>query len=179
MSGYPPSYFGKEGRRRLPSLRELREFARELRRNRILVALLLALVATGVAGAAPALLSNIISTNITVEEPQQVSITLASFPSTITRGINYTFSIGVDNANPALPARWVMNFSRADGVQLNDFEIYMITGTETIALQKSLVDGKLMFTSQQFSLPTGTATYDFIMRSNRAGSYSVAIALTD
>lgn len=148
------------------------------------IALAIAILATSIYSvlAVSGILSNVINTSLQVEAPQQVQISLQTWPSSITRGINYTFSISITNNNPAMPVKWVFNFTRGDGIQSEDIDIYMEDPAAPdgyIKLTKALTNGKLMLVSPRFTLPGGSTTKNFLIISNREGSYSVAIALTD
>jgi len=181
MPEFPPDYFenGKDkkdkGKRRIPRWPKPSKLQYVLA-----LAVLVGSIVTAVA--APGLLSNVINTSLQVEAPQQVSISLSSWPSTVTKGINYTFALNINNDNPAMPVKWVFNFTRGDGIQSGDIDIYMedpMAPDGYTKLTKVVTGGKLMLVSDRFTLPGGSSVKNFLIISNREGSYSVAIALTD
>ena len=181
MSGFPPDYREKPPSGDIPKdskPKTFREFLRQHPRYKLALVLAIAVASLTIGLATSNILSNIISTNITVQTPQQIQLSLASWPSGVTRGINASFTIDINNPNPNIMGRWILNFTRGDGVQLNDFRIWWwIDQNTAIELNKQIIDGKLVFTSSSFQIPQGQNTAYFTILANREGSYSVAIAL--
>ena len=151
-------------------------FPRISRRHLILAALII-LSCLGAAIAVDQIISNTISTTLEVKAPSQVSISLTSWPSPIVRGLNYTFNLTATNNNPAMPVIWRFNFTRADGIQSGDIDIYLKVGDNYIKLNKQLANGMLIFSSPIITLPNGSKRYDFKIISFREGSYSVSMYL--
>ena len=183
MTGFPPDYKEKPPSGDFPKdskPRTFREFLRQHARYKLALILAIAIASIGVGWAVGnAILSNVINTNITVQAPQQIQISLASWPSGVTRGINASASININNPNPAISGRWILNFTRADGVQQSDFRIWWwIDQNNAIELNRQLINGKLVFTSPNFQIPQGQNTAYFTILAQREGSYSVAIALS-
>jgi len=176
---FPPDYVGKEKRGGKKG-KEGKERVEVGRITKLQIALAIAVLIASVATvlAASGIISNIINTNITVTAPQQVSISLQEWPSSVTTSVNYTFRLSATNNNPTLPVRWILNFTRADGVQLNDFTIYYVVGENEVMLNKQVSGNTLIFTSNIISLPNGNSNHNFKITASRPGSYSVSIALT-
>jgi len=153
---------------------------RKLSKPQIAMAILLAIAFIGGAWAASTYLSNVINTSLEVQAPEQMSLTLQNWPSSVIQGINYTFALRISNNNPSLPGVFEFKFSRADGVNLDDIDIYLkdpSTGNYT-KLSKQINGNTLILRSDEISFPTGTITREFIICGKRAGSYSVSIAIT-
>jgi len=151
-------------------------FPRISKRHLILAALII-LSCLGAAIAVDNIISNVLSPPLEVKAPESVEISSISWTSSIVRGLNYTFNLTANNPNPPLPAIWRFNFSRADGIQLNDIDIYLKAGENWVKLSKQLAEGKLILSSPIITLPNGSKRYDFKIISFREGSYSVNIYL--
>jgi len=123
------------------------------------------------------LLSQPITETITVKAPQNVSLSLANWNREVVIGMNYSFYLLADNPNPGLKARWQINFTRADGVNYDDFDIYYVAGNKTIALPKARETNEKLVFAYVFDLPPGQSTYQFILTPRRLGNYQVAICL--
>jgi len=162
--------------RKLPKLEDLRKISR----TQIAIAILAILSMISLGYAINNYLSNVVSTSIEVRAPETMSLTLQNWPSQVIMGVNYTFSLRIANTNPTLPGYYEFRFSRADGVQLNDFDVYLrdpVTGNYT-KLTTKIVDGNtLIIRSPRADFPTGVITREFIITGNRIGSYSAAIAI--
>ena len=143
------------------------------------IALAIALICLVIGGAwAATYLSNVINTSLEVQAPEQMSLTLQNWPSSVTQGLNYTFALRISNNNPSLPGIFEFKFSRADGVNLNDIDIYLKDPSGNYTKLSKQIDGNtLIIRSDEISFPTGTITREFIINANRVGSYSVAIAI--
>ena len=153
---------------------------RHLSKTQIALAIALLCLIIGGAWAATTYLSNVINTSLEVQAPEQMSLTLQNWPSSVIQGINYTFNLRISNNNPSLPGIFELKFSRADGVNLNDIDIYLkdpSTGNYT-KLTKQIDGNTLIIRSDSINFPTGTITREFIINANRVGSYSVSIAIT-
>jgi len=108
-----------------------------------------------------------------------MSLTLQNWPSSVIQNINYTFALRISNNNPSLPGIFEFKFSRADGVNLSDIDVYLkdpSTGNYT-KLSKQIDGNTLIIHSDQINFPTGTITREFLICGKRTGSYSVAIAI--
>jgi len=123
------------------------------------------------------LLSQPITETITVKAPQNVSLSLANWNREVVIGMNYSFYLLANNPNPGLKARWLINFTRADGVNYDDFDIYYVAGNKTIALPKARETNEKLVFAYVFDLPPGQSTYQFILTPRRLGNYQVAICL--
>jgi len=151
----------------------------QLSKTQITLAIALICLIIGGAWAASTYLSNVINTSLEVQAPEQMSLTLQNWPSSVIQGINYTFALRISNNNPSLPGVFEFKFSRADGVNLSDIDIYLkdpSTGNYT-KLSKQINGNTLIIRSDKISFPTGTITREFIINANRVSSYSVAIAI--
>ena len=146
-------------------------------KKQLMLGILIILSCLGAAIAVDNIISNTISTTLEVQAPSQVSISLTSWPSPIVRGLNYTFNMTATNNNPSMPVIWRFNFTRADGIQSGDIDIYLKAGENWVKLSKQLADGKLIFSSPVITLPNGSKRYDFKIISFREGSYSVSMYL--
>ena len=146
-------------------------------KKQLMLGILIILSCLGAAIAVDNIISNTISTTLEVQAPSQVSISLTSWPSPIVKGLNYTFNMTATNNNPSMPAVWKFNFTRADGIQSGDIDIYLKAGENWVKLSKQLADGKLIFSSPVITLPNGSKKYDFKIISFREGSYSVSMYL--
>jgi len=170
----PEPYFKPEpknkGKARIP------RFPR-ISKKQLMLGILIILSCLGAAIAVDNIISNTISTTLEVQAPSQVSISLTSWPSPIVRGLNYTFNMTATNNNPSMPVIWRFNFTRADGIQSGDIDIYLKAGENWVKLSKQLADGKLIFSSPVITLPNGSKRYDFKIISFREGSYSVSMYL--
>ena len=152
---------------------------RRLSKPQIAMAIALICLMIGGAWAASTYLSNVINTSLEVQAPEQMSLTLQNWPSSVIQGINYTFALRISNNNPTMPGVFEFKFTRADGIQQNDVDIYLkdpATGNYT-KLSKQINGNTLIIRSDKISFPTGTITREFIIEANRIGSYSVAIAI--
>ena len=123
------------------------------------------------------LLSQPITETITVKAPQNVSLSLANWNREVVIGMNYSFYLLANNSNPGLKARWLINFTRADGVNYDDFDIYYVAGNKTIALPKARETNEKLVFAYVFDLPPRQSTYQFILTPRRLGNYQVAICL--
>jgi len=151
----------------------------QLSKAEIALAIALACLLIGGVWAATTYLSNVINTSLEVQAPEQMSLTLQNWPSSVIQGINYTFALRISNNNPSLPGVFEFKFSRADGVNLNDIDVYLkdpSTGNYT-KLSKQIDGNTLIIRSSSISFPTGTITREFLICGKRTGSYSVAIAI--
>ncbi|MEM0488652.1 MAG: hypothetical protein QW707_05555 [Candidatus Bathyarchaeia archaeon] len=161
---------------KFPKLEDLRKISR----TQVVIAVLAILSMISLGYALNSYLSNVISTSIEVRAPETMSLTLQNWPSQVIMGVNYTFSLRIGNTNPTLPGHFEFKFSRADGIQLTDIDIYMrdpVTGNYT-KLTTKIVDGNtLIIRSPRADFPTGVITREFIITGNRIGSYSAAIAI--
>jgi len=170
----PEPYFKpepkKKGKARIP------RFPR-ISKKQLMLGILIIISCLGAAIAVDNIISNTISTTLEVQAPSQVSISLTSWPSPIVKGLNYTFNMTATNNNPSMPAVWKFNFTRADGIQSGDIDIYLKAGDSYVKLSKQLADGKLIFSSPVITLPNGSKRYDFKIISFREGSYSVSMYL--
>ena len=146
-------------------------------KRQLILGLLIVLSCLGAAIAVDNIISNTISTTLEVQAPESVNIALTSWPSPIVRGLNYTFNLTINNPNPSMPAIWKFNFTRADGIQSGDIDIYLKVGDSYVKLSKQLAEGKLIFSSPVITLPNGSKRYDFKIISFREGSYSVSMYL--
>ena len=146
-------------------------------KKQLMLGILIILSCLGAAIAVDNIISNTISTTLEVQAPESVNIALTSWPSPIVRGLNYTFNMMATNNNPSMPVIWRFNFTRADGIQSGDIDIYLKTGDSYVKLSKQLADGKLIFSSPVITLPNGSKRYDFKIISFREGSYSVSMYL--
>jgi len=146
-------------------------------KRQLILAVLIVLSCLGAAIAVDNIISNTISTTLEVQAPESVNIASTSWPSPIVRGLNYTFNLTANNPNPPMPAIWRFNFTRADGIQSGDIDIYLKVGDNYVKLNKQLADGVLMFSSPVVTLPNGSKRYDFKIISFREGSYSVSMYL--
>ena len=146
-------------------------------KKQLMLGILIVLSCLGAAIAVDNIISNTISTTLEVQAPSQVSISLTSWPSPIVRGLNYTFNLTATHNNPSMPAIWRFNFTRADGIQSGDIDIYLKVGDNYIKLNKQLANGMLIFSSPIITLPNGSKRYDFKIISFREGSYSVSMYL--
>ena len=146
-------------------------------KKQLMLGILIILSCLGAAIAVDNIISNTISTTLEVQAPSQVSISLTSWPSPIVKGLNYTFNMTAINNNPSMPVIWRFNFTRADGIQSGDIDIYLKAGENWVKLSKQLADGKLIFSSPVITLPNGSKRYDFKIISFREGSYSVSMYL--
>ena len=146
-------------------------------KKQLMLGILIILSCLGAAIAVDNIISNTISTTLEVQAPSQVSISLTSWPSPIVKGLNYTFNMTATNNNPSMPVIWRFNFTRADGIQSGDIDIYLKVGENWVKLSKQLADGKLIFSSPVITLPNGSKRYDFKIISFREGSYSVSMYL--
>ena len=151
----------------------------QLSKTQIALAAIILVAFIGGAWAASTYLSNVINTSLEVQAPEQMSLTLQNWPSSVTQGINYTFALRISNNNPTMPGVFEFKFTRADGIQQNDVDIYLkdpSTGNYT-KLAKTLDGNTLIIRSDQINFPTGTITREFLICGKRTGSYSVAIAI--
>jgi len=146
-------------------------------KRQLILGLLIVLSCLGAAIAVDNIISNTISTTLEVQAPESVNIALTSWPSPIVRGLNYTFNLTATNNNPAMPVIWRFNFTRADGIQSGDIDIYLKAGENWVKCSKQLAEGKLIFSSPVITLPNGSKRYDFKIISFREGSYSVSMYL--
>jgi len=151
---------------------------RHISKTQILMAVLvvLSMISLGYA-ASNILLSRPITEQITVRAPENVTMTLQNWSREVVIGINHTFYIITDNPNPGLKARWLFNFTRADGVGFDDFDIYYVAGNQTIALAKIRETNEKLVFAYVFNLPAGSSIHQFILTPKRLGSYQVAISL--
>ena len=152
---------------------------RRLSKPQIAMAIALICLIIGGAWAATTYLSNVINTSLEVQAPEQMSLTLQNWPSSVIQGINYTFALRISNNNPSIPGVFEFKFSRADGVNLSDIDIYLkdpFTGNYT-KLTKQINGNTLILRSDKISFPTGSITREFLICGKRVGSYSVSIAI--
>ena len=150
----------------------------QLSKAQIALAIALICLVIGGAWAATTYLSNVINTSLEVQAPEQMSLTLQNWPSSVIQDLNYTFALRISNNNPSLPGIFEFKFSRADGVNLNDIDVYLKTPSGNYTKLSKTIDGNtLIIRSNSINFPTGTITREFIINANRVGSYSVAIAI--
>jgi len=152
---------------------------RRLSKPQIAMAIALICLIIGGAWAATTYLSNIYSVTLEVKAPEQMNLTLQSWPSSVIQGINYTFALRISNKNPSIPGVFEFKFTRADGIQQGDIDVYLKdpnTGNYT-KLAKTLNGNTLIIRSDKISFPTGTITREFLICGKRTGSYSVSIAI--
>ena len=151
----------------------------QLSKTQITLAIALICLVIGGAWAATTYLSNVINTSLEVQAPEQMSLTLQNWPSSVIQGINYTFALRISNNNPSIPGVFEFKFTRADGIQQNDVDVYLkdpATGNYT-KLTKQINGNTLILRSDKISFPTGSITREFLICGKRVGSYSVSIAI--
>jgi len=168
--------FGKIGLK-IPKVKL--ESLKRLSKAQVAMTIALLCLVIGGAWAATTYLSNVINTSLEVQAPEQMSLTLQNWPSSVIQNINYSFALRISNNNPSLPGIFEFKFSRADGVNLDDIDVYLkdpSTGNYT-KLAKTLDGNTLIIRSNSINFPTGTITREFLINANRVGSYSVAIAI--
>ena len=144
------------------------------------IALAILVIASLIGGgyAATTYLSNVINRTLEVQAPEQMSLTLQNWPSSVIQGLNYTFALRISNNNPSMPAKFEFKFTRADGIQQSDIDLYLKDPSGNYTKLEKTIDGNtLIIHSDQISFPTGTITREFIINANRVGSYSVSIAI--
>jgi hypothetical protein len=147
-------------------------------KTQILMAVLVVLSMISLAYAASnLLLSRPITETIVVKAPQNVSLSLEGWNREVVIGLNYTFYIIANNPNPNLKARWLLNFTRVDGINYDDFELYYVAGNKTITLPKVREANEKLVFAYVSDLPAGSSTHQFILTPKRLGSYQVAICL--
>jgi len=150
----------------------------QLSKAQIALAIALICLVIGGAWAATTYLSNVINTSLEVQAPEQMSLTLQNWPSSVIQDLNYTFALRISNNNPSLPGIFEFKFSRADGVNLNDIDVYLKTPSGNYTKLSKTIDGNtLIIRSDSINFPTGTITREFLICGKRTGSYSVAIAI--
>jgi len=152
---------------------------KHISKTQIMTAILvvLSMISLGYA-ASNLLLSRPITEQITVKAPQNVTLTLANWNREVVIGMNYSFYLLANNPNPGLKVRWFLNFTRADGVDFGDFDIYYVAGNNTmVALTKIKETNEKLVFAYVGDLPAGSSTHQFILKPNRLGSYQVAICL--
>ena len=151
---------------------------RHLSKTQIALAIALLCLIIGGAWAATTYLSNVINTSLEVQAPEQMSLTLQNWPSSVIQNINYSFALRISNNNPSLPGIFEFKFSRADGVNLDDIEVYLKDPSGNYTKLSKTIDGNtLIIRSNSINFPTGTITREFLICGKRTGSYSVAIAI--
>jgi len=168
-----------EGEKPKPEKKKLPKLdLKHVSKTQILMAVLVVLSMVSLAYAASnILLSRPITEQITVRAPQNVSLSLANWNREVVIGMNYSFYLLANNPNPSLKVRWLFNFTRADGVDHDDFDIYIVDGNKTIALPKIKETNEKLVFAYVSDLPAGSSTHQFILMPKRLGSYQVAICL--
>ncbi|RLG06009.1 MAG: hypothetical protein DRN59_03695, partial [Thaumarchaeota archaeon] len=132
----------------------------QLSKTQIALAAIILVAFIGGAWAASTYLSHVINTSLEVQAPEQMSLTLQNWPSSVIQGINYSFALRISNNNPSLPGVFEFKFSRADGVNLSDIDVYLkdpSTGNYT-KLSKTIAGNTLIIRSNSINFPTGTIT---------------------
>ena len=167
--------FGKIGLK-IPKVKL--ESLKRLSKAQVAMTIALLCLVIGGAWAATTYLSNVINTSLEVQAPEQMSLTLQNWPSSVIQNMNYSVVLRISNNNPSLPGIFEFKFSRADGVNLDDVEVYLKDPSGNYTKLSKTIDGNtLIIRSNSINFPTGTITREFLICGKRTGSYSVAIAI--